>query len=181
LQPLSADESEELTRDLNLIYLNIRGVLDNLAWALLHEFAQEKLKIHPTKISLFKPCISDDNRFDELSLALNAHREWNFDLADRRDPSAHRIPLTVPPQVLASEDRSVYAELLNEYARAVQDLDFVAADQKLKQTERMGQFYPYFIHDIDKGPFPIYPTLPEDVGHAVEICRHVGDFLCPAR
>ncbi len=180
LEPLSADESAELTRDLNVIYLNIRGTLDNLAWALLHEFAQEKLKIHPTKIGLFKSCITDDNRFDGLSLALNAHREWNFDLADRRDPSAHRIPLTIPPQVLSPKDSSAYAQLLNEYVRATQDLDFAVAEQKLKQIERIGQFYPYFIHDIDRGPFPIYPTLPEDVAHVVEICRDVGSLFSAA-
>lgn len=178
VKPLSADESGELTRDLNVIYLNIRGTLDNLALALLHEYAQEKLKkIHPANIGLFKSCITADARFDRLSPVLNAHCSWNLDLAERRDPSAHRIPLAIPPQVLTPEEGSRYEQLVNEYLQAARDLDFAGADEKLKQTERIGRFSPYFIHDIEKGPIPIYPTLPEDVAHIVEICRDVGNFF----
>src|SRR5271155_498122 len=44
VEPLSGEESGDLTRDLNVIYINIRGVLDNFAWSLLHERASEKLE-----------------------------------------------------------------------------------------------------------------------------------------
>lgn len=175
--PLSDDESGELTRDLNVIYFNTRGTLDNFAWALLHEHAPDKLEIHRAKIGLFNSCIIQDVRFGQLSPALNAHRDWNRDLADRRDPSAHRIPLTIPPQVLKPEEGPAYAQLVNDAMRAAANLDFADADEKFKQSERIGQFRPYFLHDIENGPIPIYPTLPEDVAHLVEICRDVVNFL----
>jgi len=177
LEPLSGEESGELTRDLNVIYFNIRGTLDNLAWALLHDYAEENLKIPPARIGLFNSCITGDPRFKPLSQALDAHRDWNRDLADRRDPSAHRIPLTIPPQFLTPEEGPRYEELVNEALQAAGGLDFARADEKFEQTEHIGQFHPYFIHDIEKGIIPIYPTLPEDVGHLVEICFDVGNFF----
>jgi hypothetical protein len=179
LKPLSTDESSELTRDLNVIYLNIRGTLDNLAWALLHEYAPKKVKTRPSQIGLFNSCITKDDRFKRLSPVLKRHREWNLDLAKRRDPAAHRIPLTIPPQALTEEDRKSYVIFFKDFDRAAQDLDFARADETLKQTERIGQFFPYFIHDIDEGPIPIYPTLPEDLAHTVEICTEVGRFFSP--
>jgi hypothetical protein len=42
-QPLDSDESRRLTQDINTIYINLRGSLDNLCWALLHEFAPDTL------------------------------------------------------------------------------------------------------------------------------------------
>jgi hypothetical protein len=177
LKPLSADESVELTRDLNVIYINILGTLDNLAWALLHEFAPEKAKTTPSKIGLFNHCISKDDRFKRLSSVLDPHRDWSRDLANRRDPSAHRIPLTIPPQVLVHEDGAQIFEFPRDFEHAAQSLDFARADEKLKQTERIGRFVPYFIHDVENGPFPIYPTLPEDVAHTVETCREVSRFF----
>jgi hypothetical protein len=179
LKPLSTDESIELTRDLNVIYLNIRGTLDNLAWALLHEYAPEKTKTRPSQIGLFNSCLTKDERFKRLSPVLNEHREWNLDLKTRRDPAAHRIPLTIPPQALTDEDRKTYVIHFKDFDRAAQALDFARADEAFKQTELVGQFFPYFIHDVDERPIPIYPTLPEDLAHTVEICREVGRFFSP--
>jgi hypothetical protein len=179
-KPLNDDESRDLTRDMNVIYFNIRGTLDNFAWALLHEYAPDKLKINRAKVGLFNSCITQDGRFDRLSPALNAHRDWNCDLADRRDPSAHRIPLAIPPQEIKPEDAPAYRQLVIDAMRASGNLDFAAADEKFKQTQRIGQFRPYFIHDIEGWKIPIYPTLPEDVGHLVEICVDVEKFMSPA-
>jgi hypothetical protein len=179
LEPLTADESNELTRDLNVIYINIRGTLDNLAWALLHEYAPEKVKNSKSSIGLFNPCISKDDRFKQLTSVLAPHRDWNTDLAKRRDPSAHRIPLTIPPQVLTEKEGLLFFEFLKDFEHAAQILEFSRADEAFKKTERLGRFIPYFLHDVDDGPFPIYPTLPEDVAHTVEICRDVARFLSP--
>jgi hypothetical protein len=138
--PLSDGESGELTRDLNVIYFNMRGALDNLAWALLHECAPDKLKINRAKIGLFNSCIIQDVRFDQLSAALDAHRDWNRDLADRRDPSAHRIPLTIPPQVLKPEDAPAYAQLINDAMRAAGNLDFATPMKSSNRANESDSF-----------------------------------------
>jgi hypothetical protein len=178
-KPLNDNESRDLTRDMNVIYFNMRGTLDNFAWALLHEFAPDKLNINRAKVGLFNSCITQDVRFDRLSPALNAYRDWSRDLAHLRDPSAHRIPLAIPPQEIKPEDAVAYRRLVIDAMRASGNLDFAEADKKFKQTERIGQFRPCFIHDIERGRIPIYPTLPEDVGHLVEVCFDVGKFFSP--
>jgi hypothetical protein len=66
-RPLELDESRELMQDLNTIYINIPGTLDNLAWALLHEAVPERaLKIKDSQVGLFQPCIINEDRFGSI-------------------------------------------------------------------------------------------------------------------
>src|ERR1700736_3179833 len=46
-EPLASDEAATVERDLNIIYINIRGVLDNYAWCLLHQPQQTKRESSP--------------------------------------------------------------------------------------------------------------------------------------
>jgi hypothetical protein len=53
-EPLSQQESDNACRDLNAIYINIIGLLDNYAWLLAHQMATEATrKLHLIKIGLF--------------------------------------------------------------------------------------------------------------------------------
>jgi hypothetical protein len=98
--PLSGDEARNIEQDLNTIYVNLRGTMDNLCLALLHEHGPKPLKVKPAKRGLFLPCIKDDQRFASLLPLLGSHDLWERDFSKRRDPAAHRIPLTVPPSFL---------------------------------------------------------------------------------
>src|SRR5579862_4549323 len=97
-EPLESEEARQLMVDINVIYLNLRGILDNLAWALLSEFAPERLlSLKPTQIGLFLPSIKREKAFSKLTDLIDLHDSWDRDVKERRDPAAHRIPLALPP------------------------------------------------------------------------------------
>lgn len=108
---LSADVATEAALHLNGYYLNLRGALDNFAWIL-----QFELQLFPgttenvgsrMKIHLF----GDDfiRAVEACSVSHAAHlsamKAWGRDLAELRDPAAHRIPLYVPPGVITTQEQ----------------------------------------------------------------------------
>jgi hypothetical protein len=176
--PLVSDESQSLTQSMMVVYINIRGVLDNLCWVLLHEHAPEKTKeLKPHEVGLFQNCIVKDSRFLSLVQRFSTHKSWNGDVKGRRDPSAHRMPLTIPPQVLTPEEAVRYGALGQKYSEGMKELNLDGANEALNAMEHIGSFAPYFLHDPDDGPIPIYPTLPNDVAHVIQVFNAVDTFL----
>lgn len=145
---------------------------------LLYEHAPEQAnKLAKVKVGLFLECIVKDNRFATLVNEIRAHEAWSKELTKRRDPSAHRIPLYVPPQILTPEETRTYHKFIADYSEGMAMLDFEAAEGALDGTESLGHFVPHFLHDADDGPIPIYPTVPDDVAHALQLLDAVGAFL----
>ena len=106
IEPLASDEAATVERDLNIIYINIRGVLDNYAWCLLHQTTTDKTrKLAPTKVGLFSKEFTADANLVDLRPKLCGFSAWHTELKGRRDPAAHRIPLSVPPCLLNQKRR----------------------------------------------------------------------------
>src|SRR4051794_36989835 len=176
--PLNSDESRRLTQDLNTIYINIRGVIDNLCWSLLHEFAPDSLRsLTPSKVDLFSRSILKLIGSEQIDECISRHDKWYIELKTRRDPSAHRIPLTVPPQLVDSAEAETYSAKAAAVWEAIGQMDFEAAQRMMTEQENIGRFVPWFLHDPEQGPIPIYPTLSEDLRHLVEIFRVVSACL----
>jgi hypothetical protein len=180
-EPLTSEESIVLTRDLNVIYMNLRGALDNLCWALLHEFAPAETRSRPSKIGLFLPCLVNNLRFATLAKEIAPHQKWDLELKDRRDPVAHRIALTLPPQVLNTEEAGRYKDFVERLNTAMANMDFDGAEDIRRAITHIGTFVPVFMHDPKKRPIPIYPTVPEDVGHVVDLVKSVDAFMSNAK
>ena len=177
-QPLINEETTELTVDLNVIYMNLRGTLDNYAWLLLHEKNPDIVdKNSPHNIGLFGDIILKQDNFAEISPLLAAHISWAHELKQRRDPVAHRIPLSVVPSVLTDEQAKEYVSLFGEYGSQVAAMEFEKADEIFAQIDQMGIFAPIFGHHPDEGYMPIYPVVVEDIRHLVEIGTTILDFL----
>ena len=175
-EPLTSEESRQLTQDLNVIYVNIRGTLDNLCWALLHEHASDKLRLNPLEVGLFSKCIVKEGRFTSLTEAIRTHKAWDQDVKRRRDPAAPRIPLTVPPQFVTAPEAAVYEGLGEDYLQAASDLNLDEAEATLQRMGAVGRFDPCFMHDPKEGLIPIYPTVPDDIGHVIDLFRAVDAF-----
>lgn len=176
-EPLINDESGELTEGINIIYLNIRGVMDNLCWALLHEHAQDLTTLPPAKVGLFLPSFTKDERFADLVPELKQHDAWDRDLKSRRDPAAHQIPLSIPPQIVTPSEAAEYQKAFDDYWASAARQDFDGAEAIMRRIEQMGRFMPWFVHDPDQPPMPIYPTVSNDIGHLVVIFDVVSGFL----
>ena len=176
-QPLSHEEQQVLSRDLNLVYMNVRGVLDNLAACLNHE-TQPELVLGRMKTDLFSPVFRKELRaYEALAPVISKHDAWNTEVKSRRDPVAHRIPLYLPPAILTPAEGERYRELNSiQIEKTLQGKREEAEEAKAK-SERLGKFYPYFLHHPGEPAFPLYPTIPTDIGNVVRILRAVSTAL----
>lgn len=176
--PFSADEVKQVSRDLNTVYINIVGVIDNLAWALRHERGSETVKaLHDNRIGLFVNAFKNDACFEALRPALDAFAPWFKDLRERRDPAAHRIPLSTPPAVLDKEAAAKYQELQIKIDALWRKKRFTEINALMEEQGKLGVVYPRFYHDPDGKHYPFYPTIPDDLGKLMRVIRAVTDFL----
>lgn len=189
-EPLLHDQVEEAARDLNVIYINIRGVLDNYAALLVALLGSDQTRrLRPMQVALFGAEFLKDRNLVEVADFLAPFMAWNVDLKGRRDPAAHRIPLSIPPALIDGETREEFESVNAAYQSAIVDLnnnngtnDDVLMKAELVNAqfgrlERVGKFVPLFVHHPDEGVMKIYPTVPEDVGHLVKIGRGLGKII----
>jgi hypothetical protein len=189
-EPLPMDQVEEVARDLNMIYINVRGTLDNLAWLVLYLFASDKTRnLAPMKIGLFSGDFLKDIKLSRVAKFMNPFQAWNRELSSRRDPAAHRIPLSVPPAFIDDETEDDYLRVSEEYTKAVNDAfehaanweeaapRFEKADVLNDRLQRIGKFMPVFVHHPNEGMMKIYPTVPEDIGQLVRIARGIFNIV----
>lgn len=122
---------EEVNVALNALFLNLRGSLDNAAWALVHHFElvdqpSEADAKHRRFVSLFgkKFLRALGEHDEELASRLTAMSDWGLQLAAVRDPAAHRIPLYIPPSVLDEEGAAKARALDEQIAVAVAARDW---------------------------------------------------------
>jgi hypothetical protein len=149
---LSSDEVIDLNIHVNSYYVQLRGALDNLAWALQYEFdllgqgGEESGEIR-TQCHLFGQCFRDvlGLRIGALAELLQNRLTWAADLKKLRDPVAHRIPLYVPPAVVSGEEidrlRDMFAEG-KELMKAGRLSDGLA---RIREGYRIAGFQPYLV------------------------------------
>ncbi|MBE2190808.1 MAG: hypothetical protein IAE63_01370 [Alphaproteobacteria bacterium] len=169
--PLLYEEQMELSKDINVLYMNIRGVLDNFAWCYMYERSPElEKKLSYNQVGLFsrkfrKLC----DPFSEIESAIKVHDSWERELATRRDPVAHRIPLYVPNAALTEQESGRYRQLNDEFLAESSILAFDKSDVAFDAMYNIGIFHPHFIHNPDDPSIPIYPTIPNDLAHLTRI------------
>ncbi|MDP3655919.1 MAG: hypothetical protein Q8R45_03000 [Brevundimonas sp.] len=183
-KPMSSDEVETTARDLNVIYINIRGCLDNLAWALPSALAYAGA-IKPMAVDIFSSKYLTGIGGDAFNPVVEPYRTWAKEIATRRNPAAHRIPLSVPPSIL---DRTTSGDFQRAYQRFQEaqatafaacrqghypEAEFAAARAAFEATETIGVFVPVFVHHPEDGHTPIYPTVPADVGQLLGLSTSI--------
>jgi hypothetical protein len=177
-EPLPRNEMAAVSRDLNVIYVNIRGVLDNYAWCIYLEAGLSKTaKLKDEQVGLFNKQFRKLERLATLRPAIETHIDWNDTLKSRRDPSAHRIPLYVPAATLTDAEAARHNEIWQERLEAIQNGEYDRDTELAEEQSRLGTFRPVFLHDPDKGEFPLYETVPPDVGKLITIGRAIHATL----
>jgi hypothetical protein len=178
--PLSSDETKAVSRDLNTLYINIAGTLDNGAWCLRHERGSQAIKtLADSQVGLFSKKFIGDPAFSALRVALEPYRPWFVELRKRRDPAAHRIPLSVPPAVLTPDDARRYAALQERINETIAAGDYDLAGTLEKTQAALGQFLPKFLHHPREPLIPFYPTTSQDLTQLTRVSQLVRDFLRP--
>ncbi len=180
-QPLSHDEQQSLSRDINIIYMNIRGVLDNLAWSLVYERQPNLITsnvLNRMQIGLFSQKYRTElDVYPTIANDIQVHDDWEKDVKERRDPVAHRIPLYVPHTIVTEDQAEQYNQYYEHFISATNTMDFEESDNALNQMHNIGTFLPCFLHHPDEAAIPIYPTIPTDLAHLVQISDIVESVL----
>ena len=190
--PMEHDDVFEASRALNDIYIHVRGTLDNYAWALFHLFWDNSLAINRSEIDLFGRRFRSIIAFSDFNEILSSYLPWNRELKERRDPVAHRIPLSVPPSFFNEADQLRFSEVnqkfdaarrrhleLTSNGAAQSELDAASneADAHYAQLQKIGTFAPIIVHDPKEGGTRIYPTVPQDIGTLVRIIRGLSTAI----
>jgi hypothetical protein len=177
-QPLTEDEGKDVTRDLNVIYINMVGVIDNLAWCAFHHRAPEALGGIPrSHVGLFSTRLRKTAQLQGLADQIEDYRPWFGDLRSKRDPSAHQIPLYLPPALLGPAEAAEHERLGQRGNDAIARRDFAEWGAIMDQQRRLGRVAPIFLHSIEQPFYRFYPTIPEDIGFMLKLIRVVTGFL----
>lgn len=147
----------DLSIHLNAFYLNLRGAIDNLAWAATYEhqlceplgddepdawrFVHFTGKRFRAALARVKP---------PAAKSLEAFDEWLRTLKNFRDPAAHRVPLTFVGAVLTEADVEKHRAIKERGLEALQRGDIEAYGQSVFDASRVGRFFP--ILEGPRGP-----------------------------
>ena len=78
----------------NSIYMNIAGLLDNVAWFLV-EYSAKQVS-NNSDVGLFNKHYWKQIGLEDLKKEIFVYNGWHREFKNIRDPIAHRIPLYVP-------------------------------------------------------------------------------------
>lgn len=193
IEPMSMDDSFEVSRALNDIYIHILGMLDNYAWALVHLSKNEEIeKLNPLSVSLFSEKLMKHTALREFKTVVSEYNDWSAQVKALRNPVAHRIPLSVVHTLFNEQEEklyhSKYADWWNAGEKLVELMAALATKAEIeKQSEmvdhlysalqKIGRFLPAIKHDPAEALVPIYPTVPQDVGVATIIVRKINSII----
>lgn len=170
---LCREELIDVAINLHAFFVNIFGLLDNLAWVLIHE---KKLAdtLNKKKVGLFKKETKKylPNNFcqylDSPQMKL-WHKQY---LTNYRDAVSHRIPLYVPPQILNTEQKKQLAQMDQEIINCYKTRDFDAIDRLRKQQMNIGTVCPVFVHDPSENKeVLLHPQLLADFNTIEDIVK----------
>jgi hypothetical protein len=148
---LSMNELSDVDINLHAFLINIFGLLDNLAWVVIHE-QQLTDKIDKKNVGLYenKTQVCFTEKFRSY---LNSDRmkKWrNEYLKNYRDALSHRIPPYVPPKTLNPEQKTQEEQIENKIVECYKSLDLGAIDKLRKEQESIGDVCPYLCHALSE-------------------------------
>lgn len=169
IEPLINDDANIVNGDLNLVYLNIRGCLDNLLRSYLHEREGNLTdKLKDRDIYLFNSELIKKTQNEQFWKSLSTYEKWYRELKEKRDPVAHKMPLYVIPSIYGNGDIEHCNNFYEKYQKAISTMKLDEAKKEFDKIEKLGKFVPLFAHAPDQ-LYEIYPTIPQDIGKLIEI------------
>lgn len=161
----------------NSIYINIRGVIDNLSWYLKYEFGitikndnQVDLKRKEFKKELEGKGFNIDK--------IEKYDNWFSDLKQKRDPIAHRLPLYIPYRIITNKKDADDAQNLYKEADEKLCKDDKTWASSLYDARRIGEFKPTILKtDTETGEITTYPIEKDIEKDLEELKNFVKEIL----
>lgn len=148
----------ELGTHVNGYYINLRGSLDNLAWALIFELAlkspadENNPKTRRYCDLLGRDFLSDLKQKDaNLAGVVEGRLGWGINLKEFRDPAAHRIPLYIPPGVMAGQDLDKFKRLDDLASKSEEERGGRSRYEILMEARSLARFEPVLVASTAAG------------------------------
>jgi len=148
-QLLNWDELKDVDINLHAFFVNIFGLLDNMAWVAVYEKDRRK-GINKKDVGLYR-IRTQEILSDNFRIYLNSDRmkKWHDEyLKNYRDALSHRIPLYVPPKSLTPDQQKQVADIEEKRNKAIKDRDFFLMDDVQKEEDNIGIPSPFFVHSL---------------------------------
>jgi hypothetical protein len=148
-QLLEWDELKDVAINLHAFFVNIFGLLDNMAWVVVYERNRRK-GINKKDVGLYKNTTQEILN-DDFKQYLNSDRmkKWHDEyLKNYRDALAHRIPLYVPPKNLTPDQQNQVVDIEEKRNKAIKDRDVSLMDNLQKEEDSIGTPSPFFVHSL---------------------------------
>ena len=148
---LNRNELKDIDINLHAFFINIYGLLDNMAWVVVHEKGKAK-SINKFHVGLYAKK-TQKYLNDDFKKYLNSDRmkKWYGEyLKDFRDPLSHRIPLYVPPKFWKPGDKEKEEELFNKIGAANKRQDFDEVNILRGEMDNIGIPAPAFTHSFSE-------------------------------
>jgi hypothetical protein len=158
----------------NSIYINIRGILDNLAWILRFDILSDA--VNAKSISFTNPKFLKRLSDSGFNVAwVESFAAWMKNLSLLHDPIAHRLPLYIPPGIVTDPEviqaaKTLCAQKLDNFD---DHLDIQNKSSKLNKFQCV-----FIVDDAEKGisyPMEINEILIDDLENLV---RFSTEFFC---
>jgi hypothetical protein len=191
-KPLHGAVQQDAQIHLNSFYVQIRGSLDNMAWAFLHSrnaHIDEEDKNQRKKANLRGKDFLRDMRSVDVKLAdyVESIYPWFDDLKAFRDPIAHRVPIYTPPSAMTSQQQQESKDAFQETFQLIQaggdDEGIKAAMVNLKG---IGTYIPMISRETEGGTelIPLLDQMEKDLDQLFELIvrfwhQLMVESLCP--
>jgi hypothetical protein len=171
---LCREELSDIAINLHAFFINVFGLLDNLAWVLV--FENNKVKdIHRRDVGLFNEKIKAVAPDSFRSYLNSGHLEkWHDEyLKDYRDTLAHRIAPYLPPKTLTSVQQRSLEVLQQEFNEQIKSHNVERANELLDKDDGIGDPCPVFLHAIeDSKAVYLHPQVITDFKTVEEIVEN---------
>ncbi len=170
---LSREELKDVDINLHAFFVNIFGLLENMAWVVVHENNSAE-RIGRKNVGLYKTEAQKLLK-DGFRNYLNSERmkKWHDEyLKNYRDALSHRIPLYVPPKRLTSSQQEQDVSLDNAIREAVRDRDFNKMNSLQNAADSVGDPAPFFVHSLSETEYKyvvLHAQVITDFGTVEEI------------
>lgn len=168
--PPSPYEIEELNVHINSYYINLRGCLDNIAWAMQHEFSlfpgvTEADGGKRQCVNLFgeKFLLALEKRDEALVSTIRTFSQWERDLGELRDPAAHRVPLSLVGGILTEDKREEFEMLQRRAAAPREELNGIPRSHYIQRACNLLKYVPLLEVSFSKEVAP--REIPEQVAN----------------
>jgi hypothetical protein len=181
---------DEMNVHLNSFYINLRGGMDNLAWALNYRFAlvagTETDSSTRRKIDLFgKDFLKAlETQRPNLRDSLRRYESWAWDdLKELRDPVAHRVPLSVIGGVLPAERVPEFENISSQAALPDSERNGHSRSHFMMQAHNLAEYVPLMVLSNVSGlePREISAQIGNDYRQFLAIAKLIfADFRAAA-